>query len=135
MYWLRSVFTISSRADIKILIRMYVGVSGELQLRKDEKDVLEIKWSKKPFKRLFNNPRLPNDLETSYQVRVRLIGPSTIISISPKLKKIDKKTFEHPNKGSLLIISLLKRVKIFISSRRTNDSTSLIRHLYYNLFF
>jgi hypothetical protein len=51
MYWLRSIFTVNSLNDVKLLTKLYKNVSGEL-LVKHSKNKVPIKWEKNPFDKL-----------------------------------------------------------------------------------
>lgn len=82
MYWLRSMFEIRDIRDLELLIRIYDGVSGELYVGKDH--VLDIKWCVNPFLALKNKL---GKLQFPFIIFSRLIGPQTLIAVSPKLRK------------------------------------------------
>ena len=125
MYWLRSLFHITCKEDLELLIRIYDGVSGELSVLKPEAeddDVLfKVKWMKSPFKAL-----LPLEVVFPHKLIVRLVGPQTVIAVSAKLKKINTETFVHDNK--VLLLKWAEAIDDTVSEEmgRSNDLAMLI---------
>jgi hypothetical protein len=103
MYWQRSVFHIKSPQDILLLKRIYGDIAGELVIKAGSGSY-EIEWIDDVFSalenRIMDNTQPP--VEYPFRIKCRIVGPQTILNVSLPLEKIDRSTFEHPNKDVLL---------------------------------
>jgi hypothetical protein len=90
MYWLRSNFIITCSEDLKLLARIYKGVSGELE------GGLEVEWCDDPFEQALGVYTEGENVSTI----ARLVGPQTLRAVSEKKDDVILKT--NCNLGSLL---------------------------------
>lgn len=101
---MRSSFILKSMKDILLLMRIYKNVPGELNISKiinADFNNTTIKWCENPFDELYKI-KIIQSIFSECIVTVRLRGPSTLINQSPKIKKINRETFEHKNKDLIL---------------------------------
>lgn len=75
MYWLRTKFRVKSAADLKFLQALYKAVHGEITQPRS------IVWRQNPFLEL--------NAEGEYDIQCRLVGPQTVMAVSPRLNKIE----------------------------------------------
>lgn len=99
MYWLRSIFSINSVDDIKFLANFYKNVSGELEVKQNENNIMSIEWTTNPFETLLNRSDLPN---YPFDICSRLVGPDTVRATCICIDKLNAAEFEHPKKDLIL---------------------------------
>lgn len=117
MYWLRSSFDISSITDLEVLARIYTDVQGELSvLDSNNEKIAKVEWMESPFTELISK-----SIKYPCKIVSRLVGPETVVAVSPKIKKIDPSSFDHSNKDCLLEWANHIDTKLSAEMNRTND--------------
>jgi len=116
MYWLRSIFKIESLADLEFLAKLYKDVAGELSV--EGHPDMNIEWTTNPFMALMQSL---NGLNVPFNIQTRLVGPQTVMAVSTPIQKLDKSTFEHPNKTNILEWADFIDEKISDEIDRRND--------------
>jgi len=116
MYWLRSQFEITSLDDLKLLIRIYDEVQGELHFLDSSGTKVIVEWTTCPFNKL-----LDLTLEYPLTIQSRLVGPQTVMAVSMKIKKIDPALFEHEQKELLMLWANYIDTTVSFEMNRTTD--------------